>query len=94
MNVLKNKKGFTLVELLAVIVVLAIVMSIAVVAITNVIDSSRKAAFVLDAKQFLDGAVQLVDGDGLNNLAGGDATAKYAQMVLVVRNGYLYQLLK
>ena len=34
---MKNKKGFTLVELLAVIVVLAIVMGIAAVAITNVL---------------------------------------------------------
>ena len=32
---MKSKKGFTLVELLAVIVVLAIVMGIAAVAITN-----------------------------------------------------------
>ena len=47
-----NKKGFTLVELLAVIVVLAIVMGLAVVAISGVLDNARKATFVADAKQF------------------------------------------
>ena len=41
-NVLKNKKGFTLVELLAVIVILALIMGIAVVAMSGVIDSSKK----------------------------------------------------
>ena len=41
-NVLKNKKGFTLVELLAVIVILALIMGIAVVAMSGVIDSSEK----------------------------------------------------
>ena len=65
-----NKKGFTLVELLAVIVVLAIVMSLAVVAITNVLDSTRKNSFVADAKSFLEGAHQLVSADGVSNLFG------------------------
>ena len=45
MKKIGNNKGFTLVELLAVIVVLAIVMGIAAVAITNVLDSTRKNAF-------------------------------------------------
>ena len=60
---MKNKKGFTLVELLAVIVVLGIVMGIAAFAITNVLDSTRKNAFVASAKQFVDGAKLLVDAD-------------------------------
>ncbi len=74
----KNRKGFTLVELLAVIVVLAIVMSIAVVAITTVIDNARKSSFVMDAKQFLNGAITLVEADDLNNLLGTGGTATYA----------------
>ena len=40
MKHLKNKKGFTLVELLAVIVVLAIIM---IIAIPNVLDAMAKA---------------------------------------------------
>ena len=40
-----KKKGFTLIELLAVIVILAIIALIIVPIVSNVIDSSRKAAF-------------------------------------------------
>nr|MBP3258925.1 thrombospondin type-1 domain-containing protein [Bacilli bacterium] len=40
-----KKKGFTLIELLAVLVILAIIVLIIVPVISNVIDSSRKAAF-------------------------------------------------
>lgn len=41
----KNNKGFTLVELLAVIVILAIIMVIAVMSINEVINASRAKAF-------------------------------------------------
>ncbi len=72
-----NEKGFTLVELLAVIVVLAIVMALAVVGITKVIDDTRKNSLVTDALSFLDGAHQLVSSDNISNLFG-DSTNSYA----------------
>ena len=40
-----NKKGFTLVELLAVIVILGVLLLIAVPSVTKLIDNSRKNAF-------------------------------------------------
>ena len=46
-----NKKGFTLIELLAVIVILAVIILIATPAVTNYLDSARKGAFVLNAKE-------------------------------------------
>ena len=70
---MKSKKGFTVVELLAVIVVLAIVMGIAAVAITNVLDSTRKNAYVASAKQFIAGAKTLVNADEMNILLGESA---------------------
>ena len=69
-----NKKGFTLVELLAVIVVLAIVMGIAAVAITNVLDSTRKNAFVASARTYIAGAKTLVNADEVELMLGGTST--------------------
>ena len=74
MKKLKNKRGFTLVELLAVIVVLAIVMGLAVVGISSVLDSTRKSAFAADAKSYIDGARQLVRADEANVLMGGTSS--------------------
>lgn len=54
----KHKKGFTLVELIAVIVVLAIILAITVPAITGVVRSSAMRAFESDAKLVLN-AVKL-----------------------------------
>ena len=46
----KKQKGFTLVELLAVIVILAIILVIAVPQIMKTIDESREGAFISSAK--------------------------------------------
>ena len=49
----KDQKGLTLVELLAVVVILAIVAAIAFVVIGNVIDNTRKDAHVSNALQII-----------------------------------------
>jgi len=48
-----NKKGFTLVELLAVIVILAIILVIAIPKINNNIRSSKESAFLSSAKSIV-----------------------------------------
>lgn len=53
----KNKKGFTLVELLAVIVILAILLAIAVPAVTKYITKSRKDSMIATAQEFV-GAIR------------------------------------
>ena len=53
---LKNQKGLTLVELLAVIVILGIIAAIAVPAIANIIDNSRKDAQFANAEALYDAA--------------------------------------
>ena len=53
---MKNKKGFTLVELLAVIVILAIILVIAVPQIMNTIDSARKSSLLSSARMIASSA--------------------------------------
>lgn len=47
-----NKKGFTLVELLAVIIILGTILVIAVPRFTGVADTSRKKTLEISAKSF------------------------------------------
>lgn len=49
-----NKKGFTLVELIATIVVLALVVSIGAYAITNIINSAKEKNYELLIKNIID----------------------------------------
>ncbi len=55
---MKNKKGFTLVELLAVIVILALIMSIAIVSIGGVLNSARQSTFKETAVSIINGVRQ------------------------------------
>ena len=50
---MKNNKGFTLVEILAVVVVLGIVILIATNVVLKQLDKSRKQAFLTDVQQFI-----------------------------------------
>ena len=67
---MKNKKGFTLVELLAVIVILALIMSIAVISIGGVLNSTRQSTYKETAVSIINGvrqqlivANELTEGD-------------------------------
>ena len=50
-----NKKGFTLVELLAVIVILALIMAIAIYSISGILQSSRENTFKETALNVING---------------------------------------
>ena len=52
----KDQRGLTLVELLAVVVILAIVAAIAFVLIGNVMENSRKDAHIANAQQIISAA--------------------------------------
>lgn len=67
-NFKKDEQGLTLVELLAVVVILAIVGLIAFVAIGNVIENSREDAHIANAQQIISAAE-------LYEASGGDVTA-------------------
>jgi type IV pilus assembly protein PilA len=55
-KLLKNERGLTLVELLAVIVILGIIAAIAVPSIGGVIKNSKEDAIVAEALQIIDAA--------------------------------------
>ena len=48
-----NRKGFTLVELLGVIVILSIIMLIAIPNITSTLDRSKKDNYIADCKKLV-----------------------------------------
>ncbi|WP_346216419.1 type II secretion system protein [Caldifermentibacillus hisashii] len=65
MKLLKNQKGMTLVELLAVLVILGIIAAIAIPMIGNVINDSRDKAILADAQTVLSAAkVAYANGEG------------------------------
>ena len=63
---MKDKRGFTLVELLAVIIILAILMMVAIPSVSSYIVNSRKEAYIQTAKQVVGGIVNLVNANKLD----------------------------
>lgn len=59
-----NKKGFTLVELLAVIVILGVLMIVAIPAMSRYIENSRKDVYVNNAKRYISAARYSLLSDG------------------------------
>ncbi|MBB3867611.1 prepilin-type N-terminal cleavage/methylation domain-containing protein [Parageobacillus toebii NBRC 107807] len=55
-RLVKNERGLTLIELLAVIVILGIIVAIAIPAIGAIIDNSKKDAHIANAKQMASAA--------------------------------------
>ena len=57
----KKKGAFTLIELLAVIIILWVIMVIAIPSITKQVTESRKSSYVTTAKRIVDGAKTIVN---------------------------------
>ncbi|WP_404329428.1 type II secretion system protein [Mesobacillus maritimus] len=68
-NRLKDQRGLTLIELLAVIVILGIIAAIAVPSIMNVIDKSKVDAVKSDAIQVINAANLYIAAEGYDGTA-------------------------
>lgn len=64
---MKNNKGFTLAETIAVIIILGVVLSIAVPSITNVVKSTNKNRMISDAETFISEVKEYVESDTIGN---------------------------
>ena len=71
---MKNKKGFTLVELLATIVILAILITTAVTVVLPIIERARKNAFITEAKEYMKAARSASVDNALENEHDTEAT--------------------
>lgn len=72
----KNERGLTLVELLAVVVILAIIGTIAFVLIGNIIENSKKDAHIANAQQLIS-AAKLYEANG-GEITGEGVTSEEA----------------
>lgn len=83
---LKNKKGFTLVELLAVIVVLAIIILIAMPSVLSSMEKARKNSFAVEANEVIR-AAQTAYADAVMNgkVSGNNICISYNYL----KNGFL-----
>lgn len=85
-HLLKNQKGLTLVELLAVIVILAIVSAIAVPAIGGIIENSRYSAVKADATNVLNAAKMYYIDNPEGKTEAGDTAGTVSVKTLKDKN--------
>ncbi|RVT65067.1 prepilin-type N-terminal cleavage/methylation domain-containing protein [Niallia taxi] len=95
---IKNEKGLTLIELLAVIVILGIIAAIAIPSIANIIEKSRFDAIKADAVQILNGAQTYVSSNDIetgstdNELSPADL-ADYVENVTTFTGESAYKVI-
>ena len=89
----KNEKGLTLVELLAVVVILGIISAIAVPSIGGIIENSKRDAHLANAQQMISSA-KLVAVSELTTREGSTSAPAnyYVTLDYLIDQGYLDQV--
>lgn len=87
-NLRRNKKGFTLVEVIVVLVILAILIAIAVPSVMKYIDDAKEAKFLAEARSaFIATDAELTKDyadDGILNMSASkeaEATAGFVELI-------------
>ena len=90
---MKNNKGFTLVELLAVVTILGILSSIAIIGVSKLIEKSKNDADE-QQKQTLIMAAKSYFQDNRSMLPREDGTSRDVTVVVLKNNKYLKEDIK
>ncbi len=97
-----NKKGFTLIELIAVVVIMSIIAVIATPNVINMMETGNNKKYISDASNFISKAKYMYKKeqykDKFNNPTQGEATIKLSEIVGITADeekdphGYSYDL--
>ena len=90
---MNNNKGFTLVELLAVIVILALIITIAVPAVTNIMSKTQNNAYCTRVSTF-ESSAKLWGKDHYDEISEGKCVIEedgncYIRIIDLVNSGYI-----
>ena len=68
-----NNKGYTLIEILAVMILIAVVSTIAVISVSSHIDYSKRSTYVTSARQYIEKVSEARAKDKLHDIKSGEA---------------------
>ena len=96
-KMIKKENGFTLVELLAVLVILGIIVAIAIPAVGNIIENAEKSANESEQELIIDAArLYFIENDGDENDGdendGDENDGDEVTVKKLIANGYLENL--
>lgn len=85
-----NNKGFTIIELLAVIIILAIILVVAVPSVLNAVEVGKRKAFILSQEKFIDEAKKY----SLRKNVAPDIVGSSSEILLtdLINEGYINKI--